>query len=87
VIVFAVGIIIICKLRRVHERIVYNSRMYVEDSSFLVHEFQVFPILKNVFVVFGVWKKVLRKVLIIGDDDTSLQWHFQPPTNCRFKHS
>jgi hypothetical protein len=24
-------------------------------------------------------KKGLRKVLIVGDDDTSLQWHFQSP--------
>jgi hypothetical protein len=55
----------------------YNPRMYAEDSSFLVHEcFKVFPILKNVFVVFGVWKKGLRKVLIVGDADTSLQWQF-----------
>jgi hypothetical protein len=40
VIVFALGIILICKLRRIHEHIMYNSRMYAEDSSFLVHEFQ-----------------------------------------------
>jgi hypothetical protein len=49
--------------------------------------FKVFLILKNVFVVFGVWKKGLRKVPIVGDADTSLQWHSQSPTNCRIKHS
>ncbi len=43
--------------------------------------FKVFAILKNVFVVFGVWKKGLRKVLIVVCSGSFLFHEFQSISN------